>query len=128
MKARIVWIALFLIAIPLAAAAQQFEFPPAAAQDESALARALPTLATQVITAYTESDRDRYLDNLWRLQMTEGKYAEAESTIRSLSAQRRASNLSRAADSLGPYQIYAHAKARQAATGWSKLCRLVRPE
>jgi hypothetical protein len=78
---RTLWIAVLLIASPLAALAQKFEFPSAAAQDEASLSQALPGIASQVITVYKKGDRDPYLDNLFRLQMTEGKYTEAEATI-----------------------------------------------
>ena len=94
---------------------QQFDFPATAAEAEAVLSKALPGLApAQVIPAYKESDRDRYLDNLFRLQMTAGRYAEAEGTLRSLHDLRRAANLARAAENLGPYRIYANAKVRQA--------------
>jgi hypothetical protein len=105
---------LLLIASLLAASGQQFDFPPAAADDEAALSRALPGLAAQVIAAYKDNNRDRYLDNLFRLQLAAGRYPEAEGTLRSLRERRQAANLAGGAERLGPYQIYAQAKVGQA--------------
>src|SRR6516162_8811602 len=73
-------IALVWLVGPIALA-QEFQFPEAAAQSDSALTQAMPELARQVLAAYQEADRETYLDNLFRLQMVAGKYAEAVETI-----------------------------------------------
>ena len=97
--------------------AQQFNFPEAAIKDEAVLAKAVSALALQVITAYKDDDRDRYLNNLFQLQIAVGNYAAAEEAIRSLHDLRLVGDRTWAAERLGPYQIYANAETRQGATG-----------
>ncbi|HXO20243.1 MAG TPA: CocE/NonD family hydrolase [Thermoanaerobaculia bacterium] len=106
---------LFLVAIPAAASAQPFDFPPAAAGDTAALSRAMPGLAERVIAVYKEGDRDRYLDNLFRLQTVAGRYAEADKTLTSLRELRRTADPRMSPATNVQYQIYARAKAAEAA-------------
>ena len=75
-------------------------------------AAAISALATQTIPIYRDSNRDRFLDNLFRLQMVAGRYADAGRTLDSLRALRRdrISASATAADIL--YQVLATAKAR----------------
>jgi len=49
--------------------AQELRFPEAAAADASALSRAMPELARQALAVYRDEDRERYLNNLFRLQI-----------------------------------------------------------
>src|SRR5436305_451321 len=84
-----VWlICLSLMVLPRAGA-QTFDFPAAAAGDPAARSQALPGLARAAIDAYREvyreDDRRKYLDNLFRLQIAAGCYADA---VRSLAALR----------------------------------------
>jgi hypothetical protein len=51
-------------------------------------ARAMSGLTQQAIATYKEKDRDRYLDNLFRMQMVAGRYAVATPSIYSLHALR----------------------------------------
>jgi hypothetical protein len=47
--------------------AQQFELPITAISTDAALDNAIPGLAQQIMDVYVESDRDTYLNNLFRL-------------------------------------------------------------
>jgi len=69
-------------------------------------------LAGQAIAIYRDDNRDRYLDNLFRLQMVAGRYADATNTLNSLRALRRnrVSLSATAADAL--YAILAAARQR----------------
>jgi putative CocE/NonD family hydrolase len=100
-----------LVAVPCAA--QQFDFPDSAVDDPAALSRYIPGLAQQVITKYQESDRDQYLDTLFRLQLAAGKYAEGVSTLQSLIELRRKSDPGAALRVLA-FETYAKAKAKEA--------------
>jgi hypothetical protein len=74
-----------LVVVPCAAA-QQLDFPGAAVEDSAMLSKAMPVLAQDVIAVYREEDRRKYLDNLFRLQIVAGQYAEANKSIASLRA------------------------------------------
>jgi putative CocE/NonD family hydrolase len=104
-----------LIANPFVSA-QQLDFPNVAISDDVRVSESMSALAEQVISVYKDSDRDRYLNNLFQLQMVAGKYAEADATINSLRDLRRTSNAAEAAARLAPFDIYAKAKAKQAAS------------
>jgi len=106
---------LFLCAVPWASA-QQLRF--ASTTNDATLARTMPVLARQTIAVYQEDDRDRFLGNLFRLQLVAGQYSEAVATIRSL-RQLRATNGPSAAALFVQYETYAEAKARQRARGGS---------
>ena len=80
-----------LIANPFVSA-QQLDFPNVAISDDVRVSESMSALAEQVISVYKDSDRDRYLNNLFQLQMVAGKYAEADATINSLRELRRTSN------------------------------------
>ncbi|MDP9280378.1 MAG: hypothetical protein M3P00_13255, partial [Gemmatimonadota bacterium] len=64
------------------ASAQELRFP-AVGNDTP---QAMSALAEQAIASYKQSDRGRYLDNLFRMQMVAGRYADAIASIRSLHA------------------------------------------
>ena len=101
------------------ASAQQLSFNKTAAADEAELSKAMPGLARQIIAGYKEGDREKYLNNLFRLQMLAGNYAEAIHSIKSLRdvpaandpVYRNATNLQ--------YEIFANAKLAQAASNLS---------
>jgi putative CocE/NonD family hydrolase len=88
------------------ASAQELRFP-AVGNDTP---QAMTTLAEQAIASYKESDRGRHLDNLFRMQMVAGRYADAIASIKSLRALRsnKVSLSATAADEL--YAIVAAAK------------------
>ena len=101
------------------ASAQQLSFNKTAAADEAELSKAMPGLARQIIAGYKEGDREKYLNNLFRLQMLAGNYAGAIHSIKSLRdvpaandpVYRNATNLQ--------YEIFANAKLIQAASNLS---------
>src|SRR3982751_2693519 len=112
-----VWlICLSLMVLPCVGA-QTLDFPAAAAEDPAALSQAVPGLARAAIDAYREEDGRKYLDNLFRLQIAAGRYADALQSLASLREM--------AAGDLSPqvgaarvvYEVFATAKARQSADG-----------
>ena len=103
---------LLLVATP-AAWAQQFDLPPIT--EDASAAKAMPALATQVLAVYQDSDQDTYLDNLFRLQLVAGRYAEAIKTLLSLRQLRHSDAHTSSVSSIIRYLIYAKAKATQPA-------------
>lgn len=106
---------LCLMAVPCTA--QSFDFPGAAAEDPAALARSMPELARKVIAVYWEDDRRRYLDNLFRLQIVAGQYADASKTLASLRALPASGVSSQSGAAQVLYGIFAEARARQSLDG-----------
>ena len=109
----LVAVALLLCAMPWAAAQQ---IPFTNATGDAALARTMPGMAERTMAVYREADPDRYLGNLFRLQLVAGRYSEAAATIRSL-RELRAADGADAAGLFVQYEIYAEAKALQRARG-----------
>jgi len=109
-------LSLALVSLMLAsgATAQEFSFPENAVSDTAALSKAMPDLAGQVLAVYKEADRDKYLDNLFRLQLVAGKYQEALQTTAELRDRLRGDHASRAAWVNVQYEIYARAKMKEA--------------
>src|SRR5438874_7212656 len=76
-----------LLVVPLSASeAQDLRFSRPLGADTG---QAMSTLALRALAIYKDSTRDRYLDNLFRLQMVAGRYADAGKTLRSLRVLRR---------------------------------------
>jgi uncharacterized protein len=92
------------------ASAQELRFPGAIAGNDTA--RAMAALAQHAIVSYKDDNRDRYLDNLFRLQMVANRYGDASNTLTALRALRgnRVSLSATAANAL--YAILATAKQR----------------
>jgi hypothetical protein len=93
------------------AQAQQIEFNQAAAADPVELAKEMPRLAGSVIALYRENDREKYLDNLFRLQLVAGDDGISASLdslreLRGLHGPQSAVNNVR-------WEIYAKAKSRE---------------
>ena len=112
-------LALFVLCCTTAAQAQRFSLPTLS--DSATLARGIPVLATRVIEQYTDANRARMLDNLFRLQIVAGRYDDA---VRSLTELRNIRTRSaaarpeaRAADI--QYEIWARAMATSARNGLS---------
>jgi putative CocE/NonD family hydrolase len=100
-----VW--LLILTMPFAAA-QSFD-SPIAEKDPAALARAMPGLADAAIAVYRDDDQAKYLDNLFRLQIVAGRYAEAIRSLEELQTLRAVSeSAQRRADDL-QYLVYARA-------------------
>lgn len=112
------FIILWLMIVPCAA--QQFYFPGTGLDDPAVLAQRMPELAKEVLAVYKESDRDRYLDSLFRLQMVAGKYEDAEQTLASLSELRGAAVKSLPSNVFNVrWEIYSKARHRQIANKMS---------
>lgn len=75
----------------------------------------MPRLASEVMAAYREDNRGKYLDNLFRLQIVAGQYAEARNTIASLRALRDTADSPQAQATNVQYAVFA--RARQRANG-----------
>lgn len=101
----VVWVMPFSLA-----SAQQLPFRGDSIGADTAAA--MSALAAQALGAYRDTNRDRYLDNLFRLQMLTGRYAAATRTLDSLRILRgnRVSLAATATNVL--YQVLAAAGAR----------------
>ncbi len=82
---RLSWIALLCISVATVPGAQELRFNNALGADT---AQAMSALALQALAVYRDNNRDRYLDNLFRLQMVAGRYADAAKILRSLGVLR----------------------------------------
>ena len=96
------------------AAAQLFEFNKAAVLDSAELAKAMPRFAKEVIAAYKDEDRKKYLDNVFRLQMIAGNYGQAIVAISSLRELLSAGNSANASVMYTQYEIFSTARILQA--------------
>ena len=105
---------LCLILAP-SAFAQNIDFPAAAAKDEAALAAAMPDVATRLLAAQSTATDDDALENRFRLELIAGRNVDAQTTLRTLRERRGLSAFATLADVR--WEIYAAAKARQAADG-----------
>ena len=104
-----------LLLLPLPGLAQQLQFSPPS--DPAALSGALAQLARDVMAVYRDDDRERHLDQLFRLQLVAGRSAEAADTIAALHALTRAGGSPQKAADDVQYEIYSKAQARHAAAG-----------
>jgi uncharacterized protein len=113
------WKALRLVLLRLilvgSATAQQFDLPEAAVGDPASLSKAMPALAKQVLAVYKEEDRERYLRNRFALQVVAGEYGEAVLSMVALRELRRPANPASSAWRDIQYEVYARAKASEAA-------------
>jgi putative CocE/NonD family hydrolase len=104
---------LILLACATSLKAQMLDFNQAAVGDQAVLATAMPQLAASVIAAYREDDREKYLDNLFRLQLVAGDYEGAGKSLASL-RELRGPSLSQASINNVRWEIYAKAVLRHA--------------
>ena len=83
----------------------------------------MSALASQTIAVYRDTNRDRYLDNLFRLRMLTGRYADAGRVLDSLRGLRgnRVSLSATATNFL--YRVLATAKARASGTQFDSAFR-----
>ena len=105
---------LFLFAASLSWAAPDLEFHAPSSPTDAATAATMRDLATRLVPIYQEPDRDRYLANLYALQMVSGNYAAADASRQSLRERRRKSNIQRPIDRDIVYDLYAYAKVLEA--------------
>lgn len=106
---------LCLVAVPCVA--QSFNLPATAVETPAALAQSMPELAGKVIAVYWEDDRLRYLDNLFRLQIVTGQFADASKTLASLRALPASGVSAQAGAAQGLYAAFVEARARQSQDG-----------
>jgi hypothetical protein len=98
------------------ASAQQFALSSADLADSAALATSTRRLAGEVLGSYRDADRGRYLDNVFRLQILLGRFAEASASLAELRALRQDSTPSDRARYV-QYEILADAMRRGAGEG-----------
>src|SRR5262249_5453093 len=96
------------------AAAQDFDFKPPATADDPTAVGAMRDLAERILPVYQENDQDRYLRNLSGLQMVAGNYVAAWQTRMELRDRRKAADAPRPIGRSVIYDIYAHARSREA--------------
>ncbi|HVF39771.1 MAG TPA: CocE/NonD family hydrolase [Gemmatimonadaceae bacterium] len=108
-------ISVFLLLAAPAASAQTIDLPAGALRTDSALSASMPRLAASVIANYRDPDQERYLDNLFRLQLAAGQYAAASDALIKLRSWR----LNRQSPPLPiagfAFQVYAAAKQAEVA-------------
>ncbi|HEX2078887.1 MAG TPA: CocE/NonD family hydrolase [Longimicrobium sp.] len=116
-RAKIVASTVALLSLSVSsAAAQQFALSSADLADSAALATSARRLAGEVLASYHEPDRSRYLDNVFRLQILLGRFAEASTSLAQLRALRQDSTPSDRARYV-QYEILADAMSRGAGEG-----------
>jgi len=94
---------------------QQSYFPKPTATDSITLARQMPVLATEILSKYkNQGDQKNYLDDLFRLQILAGDYADARFSINRLRADLKATNLLYI-----QHQLFLEAKLKQHANNAS---------
>jgi uncharacterized protein len=108
------WLIFLCLCATTQASAQQMSFPAPAATDEVELSKAMPALAKEVIANYKDDDRERYLSNLFRLQMIAEQYSEANATIKSLREILKANDPVYGNVTFKQYEIFSNAKLIQA--------------
>jgi putative CocE/NonD family hydrolase len=109
---------LFCVAAGAQVWAQELDLPQAVVKDEAAFAKAMPELARQVMSRYTEPDRDRYLNFLFRLQIVAEQYPEAVVTLQNLVELRQAADPTNVPRIL-PFVVEAKARVKQTNEGIS---------
>ncbi len=98
------------------ALAQDLEFHPPANAADPTTAAVMRDLASRVLPVYQESDTDRYLNNLSALQLVAGNYQAAWDARQQLRDRRKNADARRPVGTPMIYNIYAHAKAIEAAS------------
>jgi uncharacterized protein len=93
--------------------ALEFHAPPSA--EDSTTPAVMRDLAERLLPVYQESDTERYLANLSALQMVAGDYESADVSRQTLRNRRRRADAGRQVSSGFIYDIYAYAKAIEAA-------------
>lgn len=96
--------------------AQQFALSSADLADSAALATSTRRLAGEVLGSYQDPDRARYLDNVFRLQILLGRFADAANSLAELRTLRQDSTPSDRARYV-QYEILAHAMSGGAGDG-----------
>lgn len=116
-QSQLAFLTLICLAMPSRAGAQSFELPAGDLSDAAVQASTMPRLATEVIAAYHEADRRKFLDNLFRLQIVAGQNDAAAKSLAELRALNTAGDASKSPKNQATnaqFEIYLTAKAREA--------------
>ena len=103
-----------LAATPALAQELELQVPTSASDPE--LAASMKRLAQQALAVQTDTARETYLDNRFRLEMMSGQLVEAGRTLAMLRELRQTVAPARVAASI-PYEVYLGALSRQATSG-----------
>jgi uncharacterized protein len=114
MRKLLCFAALCVILVPCGIA-QQFDLPEAAITDSAALSKAMPGLAERIMASYSDANRQRFLDQQFRLQIVAGQYADALGTMTLLRDLLRADHATRAEWVNVEYEIYARTGIKEIA-------------
>jgi putative CocE/NonD family hydrolase len=107
-------IALLCLIFTTICKAQQVYFPKINTAESPAITNQMPVLASEVIGKYHQSaDKKVYLDNLFKLQIVAGKYADAIADINSLRALSKTDGTQYPALLYIQYELYCRAKIDQ---------------
>ena len=101
-------ILLAAVLVTASASAQELRFDP----DPAKLSDAMASLARQVMANYREENREKYLNNLFRLQIVAGQYSEAVATIRALREVRKGEEPARAGAATTVHELLAQARLK----------------
>ncbi len=104
---------LLLAAVPWAFA-QDLEFRPPASAADTSIPAVMRDLAVRVLPVYQEKDPEKYLSNLFALQLIAGDPNSAWNTRQSLRDRQKAPNSARPADRAVLYDIYSRARSLEA--------------
>jgi len=96
------------------ALAQDLEFHPPAQVTDPKTPAVMRDLAERILPVYQESDPERYLRNLSALQLVAGNYDAAYQSRQQLLDRRKSADAHRAIGMSVVYDIYAHARSREA--------------
>lgn len=110
---RLLLIACSSLAAISCAVAQQLQFPVVSVDDQGALDAAVTALAVKLGDSYRDEDRATFLDNLFRVQLVNGQYEQAQRSLSELSAISRHEISPQVAAARVPYTIYLQAKSAQ---------------
>jgi uncharacterized protein len=107
---------LMLVSAPYARAqGPALEFHAPLSVDDPTTGAVMRDLAERLLPVYQEPDTERYLANLSALQMVAGDYAAADVSRQTLRDRRRRADAGRPVGRAFMYDIYAYAKAIEAA-------------
>lgn len=108
---------LILLILALAqswAVAQDLDFHPPAAVTDPSVPAVMRDLAARILPVYQENDPERYLRNLSALQLVARNFPAAYESRLALRDRRRNADAHRPVGKAVIYDIYAHARAREA--------------
>jgi hypothetical protein len=102
----------FGAALAFQSQAQQLKIDKIVVGNDAELSISMPALARQVIAVYKEEDRQKYLNNLFRMQVVAGDYSAAKETIKLLRGVIRTTDPGYANAVYRQFEIFSDAKLR----------------